>query len=56
MSWAVPNHPPRFQSPLFVLTVLKNCLEINYVATETAGKISFPKRGLAGGIGAIGRQ
>ena len=36
---------------LFVLAVFKNCPQINYVATETAGKVLFSKKSLAGGTG-----
>lgn len=55
MIWAALKDPLWSQRPLFAVAVSKNCLQINYVATETAGQI-FPKKIFTGRIGLLGRH
>ena len=45
-SWAETDYPFRSQSPLFVLAIFKNCLQINGVATEITRKVLFPPKEL----------
>lgn len=46
VSWAEIGYRFRSQSPLFVLAIFKNCLQINDVATEITGKVLFPQKEL----------
>lgn len=56
VSWAEIGYRFRSQSPLFVLAIFKNCLQINDVALKSRGRYYFRKKSLPGGIGVIGRH